>query len=147
MWLKRWVGCWLVGVGLGNSPHHHTSHLTHHTTGIKDPDTFTRWRKHYMINGCFRPDRRGRFTSGFLLRHDDLKQMLSNWLLGRLKRDINIDDVCCAGVYACTHTHAHIHIHIHMHVRTHIIHIHTHTQTHTHTHTHTCMHAYIHAHK
>jgi len=68
--------------------------------GIKDPDTFTRWRKHYMTTGYFQPDRRGRFTSGFLLRHDDLKDKLRQWLLGRLKRDININDVCGA-----CHTH------------------------------------------
>ena len=69
--------------------------------GIKDPDTFTRWRKHYMLNGYFQPDRRGRFTSGFLLRHDDLKEQLRQWILGRIKKDINILDVC--DVY----THAH----------------------------------------
>ena len=71
-------------------------------------DTFTRWRKYYLTNGCFRPDRRGRFTAGFLLRHDDLKLALSQWLLGRTKRDINISDV---RYVACTSTSAHIHIH------------------------------------
>ena len=46
-----------------------------------------------MLHGRFSPDRRGRFTSGFLLRHDDLKILLTQWLLGRVKRDINISDV------------------------------------------------------
>ena len=47
-----------------------------------------------MLTGCFRPDRRGRYTSGFLLRHDDLKDKLRQWILGRMKKDINILDVC-----------------------------------------------------
>ena len=64
-----------------------------HPLGIKDVDTFTRWRKYYFKNGCFRPDRRGRFTAGFLLRHEDLKLTLTQWLLARSKRDINISDV------------------------------------------------------
>ena len=68
-------------------------HSTTHPLDIKDVDTFTRWRKYYFKSGCFRPDRRGRFTAGFLLRHEDLKQTLTQWLLARSKRDINISDV------------------------------------------------------
>ena len=79
--------------------HHHTIH-----PGIKDADTFTRWRKYYMTNGCFMPDRRGRHTAGFLLRHDDLKLELTQWLLGRLKRDINVSDVRHCFI---TNTHMH----------------------------------------
>lgn len=62
-------------------------------SGIKDANTFTRWRNFYMSNGCFEPDRRGRFAAGFLLRHDDIKSALTQWLLARVKRDINISDV------------------------------------------------------
>ena len=69
-------------------------------TGIKDANTFTRWRNFYMSHGCFEPDRRGRFAAGFLLRHDDIKSALTQWLLGRVKRDINISDVRLSG-----HTH------------------------------------------
>ena len=75
-------------------PPNHTYTLTNTQPGIQDVDTFTRWRKHYMLTGCFRPDRRGRFTSGFLLRHDDLKDKLRQWILGQMKKDINILDVC-----------------------------------------------------
>jgi len=46
-----------------------------------------------MSHGCFEPDRRGRFAAGFLLRHDDIKSALTQWLLARVKRDINISDV------------------------------------------------------
>ena len=87
----------------------HTTTTT--TTGIKDPDTFTRWRKFYMSNGCFQPDRRGRFSSGFLLRHDDLKLELTKWLLGRLKRDINISDVRISCFLPCLLTYTHKHTH------------------------------------
>ena len=81
--------------------------------GIKEVATFTRWRKYYMTNGCFRPDRRGRFTAGFLLRHEDLKLALTQWLLGRLKRDINISDVrvIIRNTHACTHALTHSHTH------------------------------------
>ena len=61
--------------------------------GIKSADTFTRWRTHYLSHGSFRRDRRGRFTSGFMLRHDDLKLALTKFLLSKLKKDINISDV------------------------------------------------------
>ena len=61
--------------------------------GIKGPRTFTRWRNYYMSHGRFEPDRRGRFAAGFLLRHDDIKSTLTQWLLARVKRDINISDV------------------------------------------------------
>ena len=85
------------------TPHTHThTHTLTHTPGIKDADTFTRWRKHYMRTGCFRPDRRGRFTSGFLLRHDDLKDKLRQWILGRMKKDINILDVCAMHTHILT---------------------------------------------
>ena len=67
-----------------------------------------------MSNGCFRPDRRGRFTAGFLLRHDDLKLQLTQWLLGRVKRDINISDV-----RSFAHTqHTHVHTLTHTHTQT-----------------------------
>ena len=90
------------------SPIPHVHPLTR-PLGIKNVDTFTRWRKYYLSNGCFRPDRRGRFTAGFLLRHDDLKNTLTQWLLGRVKRDISISDVrvCVLIVYTHTHTHTH----------------------------------------
>ena len=75
--------------------------------GIKDANTFTRWRNFYMSHGCFEPDRRGRFAAGFLLRHDDIKSTLTQWLLGRVKRDINISDVrLCAHTHTLTHTYA-----------------------------------------
>ena len=65
----------------------------HMHAGMKDPSTFTRWRNFYMSHGCFEHDRRGRFAAGFLLRHDDLKSTLTQWLLSSVKRDINISDV------------------------------------------------------
>ena len=81
-------------------------------SGIKDANTFTRWRNFYMSNGCFEPDRRGRFAAGFLLRHDDIKSALTQWLLARVKRDINISDV-----RACMHAcHSHVtRFHLHDH--------------------------------
>ena len=68
-------------------------------------ETFTRWRKYYLTNGCFRPDRRGRFTTGFLLRHEDLKLALTQWIMGRTKRDINISDVRSGTMHINTRMH------------------------------------------
>ena len=84
--------------------HTHTPH-----PGIKSADTFTRWRTHYLTHGSFRPDRRGRFTSGFLLRHDDLKLALTRYLLSKVKRDINISEVRCLSVCLPVHPHPHPH--------------------------------------
>ena len=53
-----------------------------------------------MSHGCFEPDRRGRFAAGFLLRHEDIKSALTQWLLARVKRDINISDVRLGGYLA-----------------------------------------------
>ena len=91
-------------------------------SGIKNANTFTRWRNCYMSNGCFEPDRRGRFAAGFLLRHDDIKSALTQWLLARVKRDINISDVS-----ACMHVTrmslALLHLHDHLTYSTHIRHM------------------------
>ena len=88
--------------------HTHTYTHTPHP-GIKSADTFTRWRTHYLTHGSFRPDRRGRFTSGFLLRHDDLKLALTRYLLSKVKRDINISEVRCLPVCLPAHPHPHPH--------------------------------------
>ena len=69
-----------------------------------------------MSTGCFEPDRRGRFAAGFLLRHDDIKTALTQWLLARLKRDINISDVRgCMHAYISLAIHFFFHLHDHTH--------------------------------
>jgi len=102
---KRWCG----GEGGGGSytrararlsdemllPIYTHAHIPHTHASIISADTFTRWRTHYLAHGSFRLDRRGRFTSGFLLRHDDLKLSLTRYLLSRVKKDISISEVRC----------------------------------------------------
>ena len=107
--------------------------------GIKDPNTFTRCRNFYMSHGCFEPDRRGRFSAGFLLRHDDMKRALTKWLLARVKRDINISDVRLGCSYARMHT-SRTYTHVRARFSFWLEHQHAHSHTHTYfflTHLHT----------
>ena len=83
-----------------------------------------------MSNGCFEPDRRGRFAAGFLLRHDDIKSALTQWLLARVKRDINISDVRTC-MHACMHAyHSHSLTQTYSHFSCFFFHLHDHTHIH-----------------